>query len=151
MRNSMPILDRAMELVADFACDIGENPIWHPLERKLYWCDIPKGRIFRFDSEDGLPDGMTRDNNGDIWCAFWDGGCVVQISADGIQRGQILVPTPKASSVAFGGPDYQDLYITTAGGNIRESDGELAGSLFSVRCGASGVPEFLSRIGVSQD
>ena len=37
------------ELIADYACHTGENPLWHPVERKLYWCDIPAGRIFRYD------------------------------------------------------------------------------------------------------
>ena len=38
-----------LECIANYACEIGENPLWHPLEKRLYWCDIPNGRIFRFD------------------------------------------------------------------------------------------------------
>ena len=37
------------ELVADFACECGENPLWHPFERCVYWVDIPTGRLFRSD------------------------------------------------------------------------------------------------------
>jgi len=37
------------ECLADYACETGENPLWHVMEKRLYWCDIPKGRIFRFD------------------------------------------------------------------------------------------------------
>lgn len=37
------------ELIADYACEIGENPLWHPIEQCLYWTDIPTGRLFRFD------------------------------------------------------------------------------------------------------
>jgi D-xylono/L-arabinono-1,4-lactonase len=40
-------------VVANCLCDIGENPLWHPLEKRLYWCDIPKGRIFRYDPATG--------------------------------------------------------------------------------------------------
>ena len=36
------------------ACETGENPLWHAIEQKLYWCDIPNGRIFRFDPATGL-------------------------------------------------------------------------------------------------
>src|SRR5215475_4291942 len=36
------------EVIADYACEIGENPLWHPIEKALYWCDIPRGRIFRY-------------------------------------------------------------------------------------------------------
>ena len=37
------------ELIADFACECGENPLWHPFEKRVYWVDIPTGRLFRFD------------------------------------------------------------------------------------------------------
>ncbi len=36
------------ELIADYACRIGEGPLWHPDERRLYWVDIPTGRMFRY-------------------------------------------------------------------------------------------------------
>ncbi len=42
-----------MEKVCDFNCRIGENPLWHPTEKRLYWCDIPTGRLFRFDPNTG--------------------------------------------------------------------------------------------------
>jgi len=37
------------ELIANYACETGENPLWHSLEKKLYWTDIPTGRLFRYD------------------------------------------------------------------------------------------------------
>jgi sugar lactone lactonase YvrE len=37
------------ELIADGAFDTAENPLWHPVERRLYWTDIPRGKLFRFD------------------------------------------------------------------------------------------------------
>ncbi len=42
-----------LELIADYECDTGENPLWHPLERCLYWVDIPRGRLFRYDPASG--------------------------------------------------------------------------------------------------
>jgi D-xylono/L-arabinono-1,4-lactonase len=36
-------------LIADYQCQTGEGPLWHPTEQRLYWCDIPAGRIFRYD------------------------------------------------------------------------------------------------------
>lgn len=38
-----------VRIVADFACECGEGPLWHPSEKKLYWTDIPTGRLFRYD------------------------------------------------------------------------------------------------------
>ena len=40
-------------LIADYACETGENPLWHPVERRLYWIDIPTGRLFRYDPATG--------------------------------------------------------------------------------------------------
>jgi sugar lactone lactonase YvrE len=42
-----------VELVADRACRTGENPLWHPMEQRLYWVDIPRGRMFRYDAATG--------------------------------------------------------------------------------------------------
>ena len=37
------------EIVADTKLATGEGPLWHPMEEKLYWLDIPNGCIFRYD------------------------------------------------------------------------------------------------------
>ncbi len=41
------------ELIADCLCHTGENPLWHPMERRLYWTDIPRGELYRLDPADG--------------------------------------------------------------------------------------------------
>jgi D-xylonolactonase len=41
------------ELIADYQCRLGENPLWHPLERRLYWTDITGGKLFRYDPATG--------------------------------------------------------------------------------------------------
>ena len=41
------------ELIADYQCHVGENPLWHPLERRLYWTDITRGRLYRYDPATG--------------------------------------------------------------------------------------------------
>ena len=42
-----------LEAVADYACITGENPLWHSQEGKVYWTDIPMGRLFRYDPKTG--------------------------------------------------------------------------------------------------
>src|ERR1044071_7427962 len=37
------------ELICDYRCEIGENPLWHASEKRVYWCDSPTGRMFRYD------------------------------------------------------------------------------------------------------
>lgn len=50
MTNSRP------ELIADHRCHTGEGPLWHPDEKRLYWVDIPNGRLFRYDPTTGEHD-----------------------------------------------------------------------------------------------
>ena len=61
---------------------------------------------------------------------------------------RITFPVKKVSSVVFGGPDYSDMYVTTAGGDSKETDGAEAGSLYRLRLGIRGLPEFASRVGL---
>ena len=42
-----------VEAVANYHCVVGENPLWHPREQRLYWEDIETGRLFRFDPASG--------------------------------------------------------------------------------------------------
>jgi D-xylonolactonase len=283
-----------LDLIANYACETGENPLWHPIERRLYWTDIPTGRLFRyapstqthehcylgrpvggftiqadgalllfmdrgtialwregvvteivteipterqccfndviadpcgrvfcgtvpngegqgrlyrldqdgslhlllegigcsngmafsldrksfyhtdslareiylfnydledgsisnrrvfasFDEADGLPDGATLDAGGRLWCALWDGASIARLSTDGEIAERINLPTPQVSSLTFGGDDYADIYITTAGGNTAEGRDPVAGALFRVKAQIPGVPEFFSRIQV---
>lgn len=41
------------ELIVDYACAIGEGPLWHSVEQALFWVDIPAGRLFRYHPASG--------------------------------------------------------------------------------------------------
>ena len=286
--------DQSALLVADYACETGENPLWHPIEQRLYWTDIPNGRLFRYDpltdsheqcyegrtvggftvqqdgslllfmdqgtvaiwrervplniiaelsrerntrfndviadpagrvfcgtmsgpdgegrlyrmdtdgafdvvlenvkcsngmaftadhqsffhtdsfarqickygyderngsiqnrrvftefsEADGFPDGMTIDADGRVWSAMWDGGRIVRFDEKGTIEDEIQLPTKKISSLSFGGKDYAEIYITSAGGDSKSDNGLAAGGLFRVKGKSRGRPEFLSRIQV---
>lgn len=124
------------------------------LKREIYLSDYDQSsgalsnqRVFIRTPEDGSwPDGLTVDAEGYIWSARWDGSCLVRYKPDGTEERRIEFPVKKVSSLTFGGPDYTDIYVTTAGGNIKAEDGEAAGALFRLRLGIKGVPEFRSRI-----
>ncbi len=137
-----------------------------PDRKRLYYTDSPRREVYLFDYDqttgalsnrrvfasnpenEGVPDGMTVDAEGCVWSARWDGGCLVRYRPDGSEERRILFPAKKVSSVIFGGPEYTDLYVTTAGGDKKETDGAGAGALFRVRAGIRGVPEFRSRVGL---
>ena len=94
----------------------------------------PRRKIYRFDYDQatgaltnqpslsrrrrrrGLPDGMTVDAEGYVWSARWDGGALTATRPDGDDRPANRLPGQKVSSITFGGPDYADAYVTTAGG-----------------------------------
>jgi len=95
---------------------------------------------------DGVPDGLTVDAEGYLWSARWDGSCVVRYAPDGVEERRVFFPAKKVSSVTFGGPGYDELYATTAGGDRKAEEGAGAGALFRLRPGVRGKPEFFSRI-----
>ena len=41
------------EMIADYSCQTGEGPLWHPDEERVYWVDIPTGKLFRYDPASG--------------------------------------------------------------------------------------------------
>nr|XP_024214286.1 uncharacterized protein LOC106689058 isoform X2 [Halyomorpha halys] len=66
----------------------------------------------------GFPDGMTIDKDGNLWVALFGRSEVVCIDPS---SGEILdkvdMPACHVTSVAWGGPNLEDLYVTT--GNFR--------------------------------
>lgn len=111
---------------------------------------ISNQRLFsRAEEGGGFPDGMTVDAEGNVWSARWDGDCLVRYSPDANEIGRIPFPVRKVSSVVFGDADSATMYVTTAGGDQKETDGPAAGTLYALKVpGVRGVPEFYSRIGL---
>ena len=98
--------------------------------------------------DDGVPDGLTVNATDHVWSARWNGNRVVRYDPAGRPLDAIELPARKVSSVTFGGPEYGELYLTTAlTGGSRATEGEGAGALFRVPdVGVRGRPEFRSRI-----
>jgi len=108
---------------------------------------VENRRPFVISSEyDGLPDGMTVDGEDHVWSAHWDGGFVVRYSPEGNEVLRVAIPAKRPTSVAFGGGKMETLFITSAGGDARDRNGELSGSIFALEANVRGVAEFRSRI-----
>jgi D-xylonolactonase len=141
------------------------NGMGFTLDRKqLYYTDSMVKKIYLFDydqatgnitnqrifvdtsDQEGVPDGMTVDADGNVWSARWDGYRLTQYAPDGSELRRVMFPAKKVSSVIFGGADYRDMYVTTAGGNDKHENGATAGALYRLRLGVQGSPEFPSRI-----
>jgi D-xylonolactonase len=100
--------------------------------------------FYRAAPEEGTPDGMTVDRAGNVWTARWGGGAVLRLGPDARLLETIAFPVRCVSSVTFGGPDLDMLYVTTAGGNTDDSSAD--GTLYRVKVSVSGSIEFRSRI-----
>jgi sugar lactone lactonase YvrE len=90
----------------------------------------------------GRPDGGCCDADGCYWMTGNDGWEVLRITPSGAIDRRIRLPVAKPSMVAFGGAGLELLYITSirpAGVDL--SDQPLAGGIFAVRPGVTGIPE----------
>ena len=155
---------RITRLLDGIGCSNGMG--FTPDRKRMYYTDSTKREIYLFDYDqetgaltnqrlfvrtpegEGIPDGMTVDAEGCVWSARWDGSCLVRYTPDGREAGRVTFPAKQVSCPTFGGADYGDLYVTTAGGHDKAKNGPGAGSLYRLRPGVKGVPEFRSRIGL---
>ena len=107
--------------------------------------DISNKRPFaQFKGADGYPDGMTIDVENCLWVAFWDGWCVRRLSPLGETLATYPMPVERPTSVAFGGLEFDQLYITSArvGLNAEALAAQPhAGGLFVMNPGVRGVAE----------
>jgi len=93
--------------------------------------------------ERGIPDGMCVDAEGNLWVAHVAGRRVAILDPDGRLLDQIDVPARWVTSCAFGGSDWQDLFIVSSDNTTDES---LKGCIWRCRPGATGMPTPLARV-----
>jgi sugar lactone lactonase YvrE len=100
--------------------------------------------LIRFGPGEGFADGLVVDAEGCLWIAMWEGGCVRRYSPDGELIARFPVPCSQPTCPGFGGPDLDELYLTTAwegmAGEQRAAE-PLAGHLLRARPGVRGVPQ----------
>lgn len=101
---------------------------------------------------EGVPDGLTVDEEGYIWSARWGGYHIHRYSPEGEEVMRIKLPVSRVSCVTFGGPNYDRLFISTAKGSKATSDVRdcrseaAAGDIFHLQVGVRGKPELLSSV-----
>lgn len=137
------------------------SPCWSPDGRTFYFSDSWIDTTFAYDYDietggvsnrrvfvntreiGGLPDGATVDVDGRYWVAVYQAGKVAAYRPDGTLERVIDMPVKLVSSVAFGGPDLDRLFVTTiAHGTQGEATEEGAGALYVIDgLGAKGRPE----------
>ncbi|MDP8977412.1 MAG: SMP-30/gluconolactonase/LRE family protein [Actinomycetota bacterium] len=135
---------------------------WSPDGATMYYIDSPTGGVDAFDYDpdtgavagrrrltdvagpQGIPDGLTVDAEGCLWVAVFGGGRVQRHAPDGALLDTVTLPVTQVTSCAFGGPDLDELYITSARQGLSEEalrDQPHAGGLFRHRPeGVVGLP-----------
>ncbi len=126
---------------------------WHRESGKL-----TDRRVFvRLRREEGFPDGLTVDAEGYLWCAHWFGGCITRYDPDGKRERRVITPAAQTSSLAFGGPNLDVMFITSAAKNnmlpmappgYDPDRVYVGGRLYQMKCDVPGRGEHRSRIRV---
>lgn len=90
----------------------------------------------------GRPDGAAVDAEGCYWICGNDAGLVHRFTPAGKLDRSLAVPVKKPAMCAFGGPNLDTLFVTSIRpSGIDLSDQPLAGGVFALRPGVSGLPE----------
>lgn len=145
---------------------ISNGLVWNHDGTKFYYIDTPTEEIAVYDyyAETGnianrkvafstkgkglgYPDGMTIDEEDNLWIALYGGGSIIQVNpATGTLLRKIPIPATYTTSVAWGGPDLDILFVTTSKRGLTPKEIEKqpgAGSLYAVtNLGTKGQPDF---------
>jgi sugar lactone lactonase YvrE len=131
---------------------------WSPDDRLMYYIDSLAYRVdvldydlksgelgerrqfARLGSGEIMPDGLAVDAEGGVWVAVWGGGVIQRYEPGGKLSGVVRLPAAFVTSCAFGDPDLDQLFVTTAAG-----PGRLGGALFTCPAGVKGLPAYRYR------
>ncbi len=89
----------------------------------------------------GRPDGAAVDVDGGYWICANDGAAVLRYAPDGRLDRRIDLPVSKPTMCAFGGADMATLLITSMRSPGSGPETGLAGALFALRPGVTGLAE----------
>ena len=129
---------------------------WTRDDTRMYYIDSPAQRVDLFDFElasgrvddrrpfvsidesDGIPDGLTVDDEGGVWAALYGGSCVHRYDESGHLDAVLEVPAKNVTSCCFGGDDGRSLFVTTAAPD---------GNVYVTQPGVSGPPAHVFHAG----
>ena len=134
---------------------------WSPDDKTMYFCesfahvihqydfdpvsgDIENRRTFARVNPATFPDGLTVDAEGFVWSAQPVFGRVVRYDPAGKIERIYELPVSRGTSVMFGGPALDTLYVTTMRTTLDDAqlaEEPLAGSLLALEPGVRGLAE----------
>jgi sugar lactone lactonase YvrE len=93
---------------------------------------------------DGAPDGATVDAEGLVWLAHWGGWRLTRLDPAGRVERVVRLPVQQPTCPAFGGPDLDVLYVTSASITLTaeaRARQPWAGGILALDPGVRGLPE----------
>lgn len=144
---------------------ISNGLTWSPDYKTFYYIDTPTRQILAYEYDlasgeianprvaitvpEGLgwPDGMTSDTCGQLWVALWGGAALtVWNPATGSLVEKIALPAKNVTSCIFGGPDLNEVYVTSARKGLDQATltaYPATGGLFRLQTNLTGLPTFV--------
>lgn len=141
---------------------ISNSLCWSPDGRTMYHSDTIRRTVWAWDSDpdrgeianrrvfvtlsghDGNPDGATVDAEGFVWLAHWDGWQLTRHDPTGRTERVVRLPVQRPTCPAFGGPDFDVLYVTSASIGLTPDAlraQPCAGGLLALSPGVRGLAE----------
>jgi len=137
----------------------GNTLAWSPDQRRFYFADSLENQIYVYDydadsgevrnrrpfftiADCGVPDGSAMDQDGCLWNARCNAGVILRITPEGKVDRKIALPVPRPTSCAFGGPNLDTLFVTSARGLLDAASlikAPLSGSVFTISGVGKGI------------
>lgn len=150
---------RPVKVASGICCSNGIG--WSPDNKTMYFCesfayvihqydfdpvtgDIENRRPFTTVNPESFPDGLTVDAEGFVWSAQPVFGRLVRYDPSGKIERIIELPVSRGTSVMFGGPHLDTLFVTTMRTTLDDeqlAQEPLAGCLLAITPGVKGLPE----------
>ncbi|XP_055545052.1 regucalcin-like [Wyeomyia smithii] len=143
---------------------ISNGLTWNETKNRFYYIDSFAFDIKEYDTDDRgnltsggrvlikiksddaatefIADGMTSDVDGNLYVALFAGSKVLKINplTATVER-EILLPVEQVTSVAFGGPNLDLMFVTSAGNELTGPQSANAGAVFKITgLGIKGKP-----------
>ena len=120
---------KPVKMAGNICCSNGLG--WSPDNKTMYFCE-------------SFPDGLTVDAEGFVWSAQPVFGRIVRYDPTGKMERIIELPVSRGTSVMFGGPNLDTLYVTTMRTTLDDAqlaEEPLAGCLLAIEPGVRGIAE----------
>lgn len=152
--------------LADVGFAVSNGPAFSRDGSTMYFNDSAGRKTFAYDiapdhmlaknrrllvehpEQDGMPDGLVVDESGNIWSAQWGGAAILVFAPNGQAIARYPVPAWNVTTLCFGGPKCDTVFITSATDGVSEDIMQRypqTGSLFTLQPNVLGTHETLFR------